>query len=156
MGFAAVDDGERPADELQGGGRTAAGGDRPVERLPAAQRVEQPGDRAGVGAGPGHGGQVQLEVAGVAAVGKLVRLFVEHDLVDEPAGLRIRAGHPGHARAGEPLLQGLEQALEVPDRENVVLHEPPQPLGTIDEAVDRVADEPLAAVAEGDGGTGQG
>ena len=86
-----------------------------------------------------------------ASLGQFVRFLVEHDFVHESAGFGVGGGHPGHAGAGEPLLHRLQEALEIPDGEDVAFHKPPQPLGRIDEAVDPVADEPLPGVTEVDG-----
>jgi hypothetical protein len=134
---------------------SAAGGGG-IERRAGPQGVEQAADGRRVGPGLPHAVEIELEVGGVAAVGQFVRLLVEHDLVDEPAGLGVGRGQPGHARAGEPLLHGLEQALEVPDGEHVRLHEPPQPVARVDEPIERMRDEPGAGVAEVDRGAGVG
>ena len=149
-GGARLDHRERPPHEGRGGRRAATGVERRVEAGATAKQVEQPLDRACVGAGLPHGVEVEFEVRRRATLGKRVRLLVEHDLVDEPAGLGIGCGQPGNARASQTLLERLEQALEVPNREHVTFHEPPQPLRAVDQPIDAVRDEPVAEVTDVD------
>ena len=95
-------------------------------------------------------------MGGVGAIGKLVGLLVENDLIDQPPGLAIGGGDPGEGCAGELLLQGDKQALEIPDGENMVLHEAPQPGGAINHGIDRMGEEPLPQVAKVDRVAGRG
>ena len=148
MGRARGDDRKRRPDKRRGGRGHAGLVEGAIERDAGGEEREERFDRAGVGAGLAHALEIELEVGGVGAVGKLVGLLVENDLIDEPAGLAIGGGDPGEARAGELLLQGDKQALEIPDREDMVLHEAPEALRAIDHGVDRMGEEPLPQVAE--------
>ena len=80
----------------------------------------------------------------MAAVRKFVRLLVEDNLVDEPSCLGIGRGQPGYGRAGQLLLHRLQEALKIPDRKDVMLHEQPEPVGTVDQGVERVVNQALA------------
>ena len=80
-------------------------------------------DRAGVRTDFGHGFEVQLEVAAIALPGVLVRFFTQHDLVDQPCGVRVSGGEPGKLRAGQVLLQAFGECHEIPDSKYMAFHE---------------------------------
>ncbi len=70
-----------------------------------------------------HRFDVHFEVAEHPAVGQLIRFLAEDELIDEPPRLRIANRQPGHGRTGQLLLKGLQKAHEIPNREDVMLHE---------------------------------
>ena len=102
-----------------------------------------------------HALEIQLEVGGMAAAGQFVRLLVEDDLVDKPPRLGIGRGQPGDGGAGQLLLHRLQEALEIPDRKDVVSHELPEPVGAVDQGVDRMMNKPLACFPEADDQVGR-
>ena len=101
---------------------------------------EQRGDGCRVGAELLHGLEIELEM-GDGAAGVEVGLLAEDDLIDEATGFREGGGDPGDGGAGEPRLQGLEQGHEVPDGEDVRLHEETEMLRCANGRVKRVRGE---------------
>ena len=95
--------------------------------------------RGRVGPEASHGPHVQVEVAGEPALAVLVALLGQDDLVDEAGGWRGPRRQPGDVVAAEALLQRLEQGHEVPDGEDVMLHEQPEGRRAVELPVDRVA-----------------
>jgi hypothetical protein len=81
---------------------------------------------------------VKLEMAGEATMPVFVALLGQHDFVDEPATQRLPRRNPRHHCAAQSPLQLLEEGHEVPDGEDVVLHEQPQGRLTVDVPVDRM------------------
>jgi hypothetical protein len=137
---AGVDGAEGGGDEgARGGGGVDGGG---VEGV-VGDGGEERADGRGVGAGLLHGFEVELEVADGAAFVE-VGLFAEDDLVDEAAAFGEGRWEPGRGGAGELRLQGFEQGHEIPDGEDVRLHEEAQVIGGADAGVERVVGEALA------------
>jgi hypothetical protein len=122
-----------------GGGWEAAVGDA----------CDEGADGCGVGVGLLHGFEVELEVADGATV-ELVGLFAEDDLVDEAAAFGKGFRNPRNRDAGELRLQGFEEGHEVPDSEDVRLHEEAEMMWSADAGVERVAGE--AGAERGDAG----
>ena len=120
-----------------------------------SEQTQQPFDRPRVGGCVSHALEIQFEVGGMAAAGQFVRLLVEDDFVDKPPRLWIGRGQPGDGGAGELLLHRLQQALEIPDCKDVVFHEQPEPVGAVDQCVDRVMNKPLACFPEVDDQVGR-
>ncbi len=142
---------KRPLHKLGRSARDACGIQRLVEGESVAKQFEQPFHGRCVGSGSPHGLEIQLKVRSVPPIREGVGLLVEHNLVDQPAGLGIGGREPGNARAGKPLLDRFQQALEVPYRVDVELHEPTQFVGRVDCVVEAVSEQPVTGVAEVDG-----
>jgi hypothetical protein len=126
----------------------AAGGQAGVVKREVAVGVgKNAADGGGVGAGFEHGGEIEFEMAGVAAAGGDVALLGEDQLVDEAAVCGVAARGPGHRDAGHLALQRLEQRHEVPDGDDVVFHEDAHGFAVVEELGEAVA---------GDGGAERG
>lgn len=131
---AGVDDVEGGAHESPGGGGTVdgTGGEDAMGDV-----GEQRTDGGGVGVGLLHGFEVELEVGDGTAFVE-VRLFAEDDLVDEAAAGGEGCRRPGSSGAGKLRLEGLEERHEIPDGEDVRLHEESQVFGRANACVERV------------------
>ena len=144
-----ADEGEGGFDEAAGLVGSAGRGAEGVHGGGWGDGGEERGDGGDVGAELLHGLDVELEV-GDGAAGVEVGLFAEDDLVDEAAGLGEDGGRPGNGGTGEPRLQGLEEGHEVPDGEDVRLHEEAEVRGCADGGVERVRGE--AGLERGEAG----
>jgi hypothetical protein len=67
-----------------------------------------------------------------ATLSVIVRLFGEDDFVDQSTGLWVDGGHPRDIDAADPPLKCLKQRHEIPNREDVKFHEPPQRIDPVD------------------------
>ena len=92
------------------------------DRPPRSNCATQPVDRIRRRAAGLHRHAIQLKVADVPTVVD-VALFTQHDFVHQVAALGRAAWQPGHVHTGQAALQRLEQAHEIPYREDVRLHE---------------------------------
>ena len=72
-----------------------------------------------------------------------VALFGQDDLIDQPSPLGRLARQPRNRDGTKPALQGFEQRHEVPDREDVVLHERAQCRGPFEILVERMFQQRL-------------
>ena len=70
-----------------------------------------------------HRSQIQFEVRSVATFTIVVALLTEHDLIDQSPGLCARSRNPNGVHASQRPLQGLQNGHEIPDSEDVILHE---------------------------------
>jgi hypothetical protein len=73
-----------------------------------------------------HGAVIKLEVTGGSSIAVVIAFLAQDDLVNETATNRVTARDPGYIHAANSLLKGLEQRHEIPDSENMVLHEDSQ------------------------------
>ena len=71
-----------------------------------------------------HGAQVELEVANGLAPIREVALLAQHDLVNEAAQAGFPHWQPRGIETRQPALQRFQQGHEIPDRKDMVLHEP--------------------------------
>ena len=94
--------------------------ERGQDRLAVAEQPDEAVDGAAVGPGLSHAFEVELEVTDEATA-KLIALFDEHDVVDQPAAAGRTGRYPREFDARQLALQGLQQGHEVPHREDVVL-----------------------------------
>src|SRR5882762_6336763 len=90
-----------------------------------------------------HGLQIKLEVADVP-VAKLVALLAEHDLVNEPTGLRIRAWQPWGHDTRKTSLKRFQEGHEIPHSEYVRLEKNPQVLDVSDLTIKWMVHKALA------------
>jgi hypothetical protein len=95
-----------------------------------------------------HGFEIELEVAGEPSTAVVVALLGENNLVDESAGLAVGRRDPGEAYARQLTLEGLQERHEVPDREDVVLHEDAEARGSLDRRIKRMAKQAIAKRAD--------
>src|SRR4051812_15983559 len=115
--------------------------ERGQHRFAVAQELHHGLDRPGVGAGLLHRPQVQLEVADEPGA-VLVALLDQDDVVDQPAAGGRPGRHPRDVDAGQLALQGLQEGHEVPDGEDVVLHERDDRAEVAEARVHRMSDHP--------------
>jgi hypothetical protein len=125
-----------------------------AERGTVGKRRAESLEACRVGPDLPHRVKVQLEMTRRLAGGADIGFLAEYDLVDQLRASAIPRWQPGHLDTGEIALQPLHQRHEIPDRENVRLHEAPQRLHVLDRAKEGVLDHSLTQRAEIDDGNG--
>ena len=95
------------------------------------EQVDELLDLPGVRADIAHGGEVKIEVAH-RALRRLVAFFAENDLVDQTRGMNVARRDPRQRDGRQICLKPLDQRHEVPDSEDVPLHERLQALHRFD------------------------
>lgn len=109
------------------------------DRSPQArEKIFDPG---GVGPTLPHGLEIEIEVAGGFALSIEITFLAENDFVDEAASFSVPGGQPGDRDAGHFALERLEQRHEVPNREDVVLHETAQGIEAHESIVEGMSQE---------------
>ena len=83
-------------------------------------------------------------MARVRSSGNLVALLDQDDLVDEPGDLRVARRDPRGIHASQLALKDLQEGHEVPNRENVMLHEDAKARLVPQISINRVGQKPGA------------
>src|SRR5580704_8216695 len=96
-------------------------------------------DLRGRGATFLHTRTVQVEMTDIASSAIFVRLFAQHDLVNESRGSRVRPRTPWDFDASLGPLQRFQKRHEVPHRKDMVFHEDTEVGQRIDHPVERMS-----------------
>jgi hypothetical protein len=115
--------------------------ERRLDGRALSQSIDETVDCRRRGSALGHRAAVHLEMADETSRLIVIAFFGQHDFIDEPATEVIRGGNPRDVDTREQSLQGLEQAHEIPNGEDVVLHEDMQRLEAVDRTIDRMIEQ---------------
>ena len=110
----------------------------------ALKRLNEPNDRPSFSPHLTHGVQVEFVVAGGLAVEVDVTFFRDDDFVDELSACAVLRRHPRRIHGRQLALKGLEQAHEVPNGVDVVLHKDAHLLERLHLGVERVVEDGVA------------
>jgi hypothetical protein len=109
--------------------------------LAAGHLLHEASHHLSIGAYLIHRAEIQLEVARRLLIWTQVAFFAEHDFIRESGDLSAGWRHPGQPLDGHFTLQPLHQRHEIPDRENMKLHEIAQSISRVDRIVKRMVNQ---------------